>query len=244
MSDMELASSQSGPSWFRNLGSGWATVLLTGLAATGSQLVAMSAAGLDLAPGARGWSSGGVVALIGGLVLWKRAPSWGQFKRAIWWPAGIATVLSFVVVGMQNHYDVRVVDHAARPATKSLQPTGKYDVSRTRVRICEPGDDYLSCVNAHAANYNSVCVGRRLTWMGSLTCSSMSDFVDEIRDSYQRYGYELTTGGRGDWGWPYLRLKAERALASNHDRRPERAHMEQCSFDLGFLKIGTCNRES
>ena len=235
-------SQASGPWWFRRLGSGWSMVLLTGLAATLSQFAALAIAGLDLAA-VGPWSSGGVVALLGGLWIAKRAPGWDTFRRAIWVPVVLVSALSFLLVGLQNSYDVEIVDREARPATESLQPTGAYDVVETSQRICDPGDDYLSCVNAHIANYNSVCVGQPLTWLGDSTCASMSQFIDEVNAVFDTCGYGCTTGGDpGDeWGWPYLRLEAEMAMQSNNDAQPRVTHMEHCSFDLGVIQVGTCD---
>lgn len=231
-----------GPLWFRRLRAGWSTVLLTGLAATLSQLAALAMAGLELAE-ARPWVSGGLVALLGGLWVSKRAATWDSFKRAIWIPVVLASALSFLLVGLQNSYDVEIVDREARPATQSLQPTGNYDVVETSERICEPGDDYLSCVNAHVANYNSVCVGQPLTWLGDSRCASMSQFIDEAKAVYDTCEYGCTTGGDpGDeWGWTYLRLEAETAMQSNNDAQPRVTHTERCSFDLGVIQIGTCD---
>lgn len=239
--DHEIA----GPVWFRRLGSGWSTVVLTGLAVPLSQFAALAMAGLHSAPGAGAWSSGAWLgALLGGLWMWKRGPAWDGFKRAIWIPVVLVSALSFVLVGLQNSYDVEVVDREARAATYSMQPTGKYDVVETSSRICEPGDDYLSCVNAHVANYNSVCVGQSLTWRGDSTCDSMSQFIDEIKAVYDDdCGYGCTTSGQvGEWGWPFVRVEAETAMQSNHDAQPRLTHTEHCSFDLGVIQVGTCTR--
>lgn len=230
-----------GPGWFRGLGSGWSTVFLVGVVATASQLAAVSMAGIELVPGARTWSSGGLVALIGGLFMWKFAKSWHDFKKWIWLPLVVVSTLSFLVVGATNSYDVEIIDQEARAATQSMQPTGAFNVVRTTERICEPGDDYLYCLNAHVASYNSVCANQVLSILGSATCSSMSSFIEQIRSSYEGCGYGCTARGEmGNWGWPHLRLETETAMRSNNDAQLRRTHTEPCSFDLGIIQIGTC----
>lgn len=233
-------SASEGPGWFRTLGSGWSTVLLIGVVATASQFVAASMAGLEIAPGARSWSSGGVVAVIGGLLMWKLARSWRDFKRWIWLPLLAAAVLSFTVVGLVNSYDVEIVDQEARPATESVQLTGAFNVVEGKGRVCEPGEDYLYCVNAHVALYNSVCVDQNLSFSAGLQCNSLIKFVDDIKRAYEENGYEYTTGEVGKWGWPQLRLEAETALQSNNDAQPRLTHTERCHFDLGAIQVGTC----
>lgn len=231
----------AGPVWFRRMGSGWSTVLLTGLAATASQFAALAMAGLGSVPGAGAWSSGGLVALLGGLWMKRRVTAWNGFKRAIWIPLVLVSALSFVLIGLQNSYDVEVVDREARAATYSMQPTGKYDVVRTDNRICEPGEDFWSCVNAHVGSWNAVCDGQPLTWDGVSTSNSLTDWINEAWDTYESCGYDCETGGRrGEWGWPYLRLEAETARRSNNDAQPRLTHTEHCLFDLGVIKIGTC----
>lgn len=233
-------SAPEGPGWFRTLGSGWSTVLLLGVVATASQLVAASMAGLELTPGARSWSSGGVIAVISGLLMWKLAKSWRDFKRWIWLPLLTIAALSFTVVGLVNSYDVEIIDQEASPATESVQPTGAFHVVEGKDRVCEPGEDYLFCVNAHVALYNSVCVGQNLSFSAGLQCESLSKFVDDIKRSYEENGYEYTTGEAGKWGWPQLRLEAETALQSNNDAQPRLTHTERCHFDPGAVQVGTC----
>lgn len=231
-----------GPGWFRGLGSGWSTVFLVSVVATASHLTAVSMAGLELAPGARTWSSGGLVALIGGLLMWKFARSWHDFKKWVWLPLVVVVTLSFLVVGATNSYDVEIVDQEARAATQSLQPTGAFNVVITAERICGPGDDYLYCLNAHVASYNSACANQTLSLLGSATCSSMSKTIKQMRSSSEGCGYGwCTVGGEGgNWGWPHLRLEAETAMKSNNDAQPRRTHTEHCSFDLGIIQVGTC----
>lgn len=233
------------PAWFRGLGSGWATLLISGVVATVCQLVAVAMAGLKLSAGAPMWSSGGVVAIVCSLLMWRRAPRWEQFKQWIWLPISLLALLSFLVVGAMNSYQIEVVDREARPATQSMQSTGRFDVVSGTARICEPGEDYLYCVNAHVSMFNSVCVGQRLTLRGDATCSQLASFVEGIKDQYRNCGYGCTTTGtQGNWGWPYLRLEAEMALATNNDAQPRVTHREQCYFDLGIVRIGSCNREA
>lgn len=230
-----------GPGWFRGLGGGWSTVFLVGVVATASQLAAVSMAGLELAPGAQTWSSGGLVALIGGLLMWKFAKTWHDFKKWIWLPLVVVATLSFLVVGATNSYDVEIVDQEARAATHSLQPTGAFNVVETAERICEPGDDYLYCLNAHGTSYNSVCAHQTLSILGSATCSLMSKTIEQMRSSYEGCVYGCTVSGEGgNLGWPHLRLEAETAMKSNNDAQLRRTHTEHCSFDLGIIQIGTC----
>lgn len=230
-----------GPGWFRGLRSGWSTVFLVGAVATASQLAAVSMAGLELAPGTQTWSSGGLVALIGGLLMWKFAKTWHDFRKWIWLPLVVVATLSFLVVGATNNYDVEIVDQEARAATQSMQPTGAFHVFETAERICEPWDDYLYCLNAHVASYNSVCANQTLSIFGSATCSSMSRFIEQMRSSYEGCGYGCTVGGEvGKWGRSHLRLEAATAMKSNNDAQPRRTHTEHCSFDLGIIQIGTC----
>ena len=234
-----------GPGWFRALGSGWATLLFSGAVATMSQFGAAALAGLQPLVGASVWSSGGVVAIAGSLLMWRLVPRWSQFKRWVWLPLGLIALLSFVVVGAMNSYQIEVVDQEARPATQSIQPTGRFNVVEDSSRICEPGDDYLSCVNSHVALYNSVCVGQPLSQSGMTTCAGLNDFIDDIKLRYQSCGYGCTTSGsQGQWGWPYLHLQAETALRYNNDATPRLTHREQCYFDLGLVRIGACVREA
>lgn len=149
--------------------------------------------------------------------------------------------LSFLVVGALNSYDVEIVDQEARAASQSMQPTGVFNVVATENRICEPGDDYLSCINAHVANYNSVCADQPLSASASATCSSMLSFIDQIKENYNGCGYGCTTQGEmGNWGWAYLKLEAETAMKTNNDAQPRITHIERCSFDLRIVQIGTC----
>lgn len=115
-SDPHLA----GPSWFRYLGSGWSTLLLIGLTATASQLIALEMAGLELGSGAQAWSSGGLVAAVAALWMWRRVPTWDGFKRAIWVPVLLVSALSFLAIGLQNNYDVAILDREARSAPASV----------------------------------------------------------------------------------------------------------------------------
>lgn len=210
------------------------------MTATASQYAAMVMAGLQLAPGAQATSTGGVFALISAAIMGSKVKSWHRFNRLIWLPILFLVALSFVLVGLQNNYDVVIVDQPAEPASQSLRPTGKYHVTTTRERICEPGDNYLGCVNSHIAMFNSVCIDRKLTSNAYAECGRLKDFLDEIGDAYDRHGYEYTTGAKGDWGWPYLRLEPETEMRSNNDARPELTHREHCSFDLGVVTVGTC----
>lgn len=233
-----------GPSWFRHMGSGWSTFLLIALVSTASQLIALEMAGLQVAAGARAWSTGGLAAVLGSLLMWKLAKTWPQYKKWIWLPLLLVALLSFIVVGSTNNYPVEVVVQEARPATQSLQATGNYNVSRTDSRICEPDQDYLACINAHVAAYNSVCVSNPLTWTASGICSQMSDFIAQIKNNYQGCGYGCRTQGEyGTWGWPYLRLEPEVAMASDNNALPQVTRTEHCSFDLGIIQIGTCGRD-
>lgn len=207
------------PGWFQTLGSGWSTVLLTGLAATVAQYAAATLNGL-VVTGTRSWSTGGLVAVIGGLLMWKLAPSWDGFKRAIWVPILLVTAVSFLLVGPPNQSRATAVDERA-PAAQSTppperseapaarQPTGLYDVVRTTDYICDVGDDYLGCINAHVAVYNSVCTSQPLTSSGKSQCKAMLRFIDDIKARYEDCGYGCETSGRGPWGWPYLRLEPE-----------------------------------
>lgn len=172
--------------------------------------------------------------------MWKLAKNWISFKKWIWLPLSLVAILSFVVVGAANSYDVEIVDEEARPATQSVQPTGAFNVLDSDGRICEPGDDYLYCVNAHVSLYNSVCVGHSLSASASFKCNSLSAFVDQIKSEYEANGYDYTTGEQGKWGWPNLRLEAETAMQTNNDAQPRRTHLEHCYFDLGLIQIGTC----
>lgn len=173
--------------------------------------------------------------------MWKFARSWHVFKKWVWLPLVVVATLSFLVVGATNSYDVEIVDQEARAATQSLQSTGAFNAVRTAERICEPGDDYLYCLNAHVASYNSVCANQTLSRLGSWTCSAMSSFIEQMRSSYEGCGYGCTVSGEvGNWGWPHLRLEAETAMKSNNDAQPRRTHTEHCLFDLGIIQIGTC----
>lgn len=108
MSSLGLAAEQrsdpaaSGPLWFRKLGSGWSAVLVTGFAATLTQYAAAAMTGLELVPGSRAWSSGGLVALVGGLWIWKRFPTWEGFKRAIWAPVLLVSLFASLLIGQQG----------------------------------------------------------------------------------------------------------------------------------------------
>lgn len=230
-----------GPRWFQAMGSGWTTVILMGIVATASQLAAISLAGLELMPGGRVWSTGGVAAVVSGLLMWKLAKPWQLFKRWVWVPLLLVAVASFVVVGASNNYDVEIVDQEYRPATQSMQPTGAFNIAATTSQICEPGEDYLYCLNAHVGNFNAVCPGQRLSSSADSMCASLSDFIAGLRDRYEGCGYGCTTAGEvGNWGWPYLRLEPEFALKSNNDAQPRLTHTERCYFDLGVIQIGTC----
>jgi hypothetical protein len=90
-----------GPTWFRSLGSGWSTVLITGLAATLSQYSAAKMNGL-LIVGPRSWSTGGLVAVLAGLWMWRQVPSWEGFKRAVWIPVVLVSVMGFIAVDLQS----------------------------------------------------------------------------------------------------------------------------------------------
>ena len=234
--------SHPGPRWFRELGSGWSTVFLVGAVATVSQLVAASLAHTPLLADARTWSSGGIVALIAGPLIGKLAKPWEKFKKWIWLPLVTVSVLSFWVVGASNSYDVEVVTQEARAATMSLQPTGLFDVVTTDDRICEPGDDYLFCLNGHVSSYNAACANQPLSRFGSMTCVKMSDFIEQTRHTYEGCGYGcVATGEIGNWGWPHLMLEAETRMMSNNDALPRLTHRERCFFDLGVLQVGNCS---
>lgn len=218
-----------------------ATMLLVGLVATASQMIAMSLAGLTLAPGARETSTGGLVAVLSGIAMGVFTKNWQQFKKWIWLPLTVTALLCFALVGSFNSYQVKVVDQEAKPATSSIQPTGNYDVIRTQDRICEPGEDYFACISAHIASYNSSCANRSLSDSAAITCESLLSFIDDLEEQYANCGYNCRTQGEvGKWGWPYLQAKAETALQFDTLPEAEIYHWENCFFDLGIVQFGTC----
>lgn len=229
------------PSWFSRAGGAWITFLLCGLVATISQWIAISLAGFEIIPGAKVWSSGGVLAIICAFVMWGAVKSWSAFKRWIWLPLTITSLCSFAVVGLMNNYEVEILVREAQPATKSVQPNGLFELTETAERICQPGEDYLGCVNSHVAHFNSVCVDQPLTYTAASVCDSMSEFIEEIKAQYEGCGYGCETAGEyGTWGWPYLRLEPSMSLQFNNDAQPAVYHYEMCHFDLGIIQFGTC----
>lgn len=241
MSAEQVNPGDSGPRWFQRLGSGFSTLFIMALTATASQLIAISMAGSDVAPYSNGFSTGGLVSAISALLMWKFAPKWDTFKKAIWGPIILMILLSFLVVGLTNSYDVEIVDQEAKPATESRVYSGKYIVVESKTQICGPGEDYLACVNAHIGNYNSVCLERKSKLVDLFhKCRELRRFIRETSEEYETCGMGCETGGEGKWGWPYLRLKQQSYMASNNDALPRLTHKEHCFFDLGVLKIGTC----
>lgn len=147
----------------------------------------------------------------------------------------ILVVMSCLVPS--SEYNWTKVDHEETFHDETYV-TGSYDVHSTSNRICHENEDYLSCVNATVAMYNSVCANKSLTLSASLTCNEIDKFIDDVKQKYENCGYGCTTGS-SDWGWDYYSAIPETATRkiSNED---EVHHTAYCYSNVWGIKWGEC----
>lgn len=236
------ANQDAGPAWFQRMSPFVLTLIIVGAVVSAVQAIVLSIAGNTGFDEVPVWSTGGLLALVSAAWIGWKGRSWKAFKRYIRLPVILSIILPVLFIGLMNGYERVVIDQEARDPTPERVYTGRIDLYSSEEQICDPGDDFHSCMVAHAAMYNSLCRGLDLTSYAEETCEQLGDTVDNLIEQDAICGGECLTGGDpGDiWGWGYLEVSPETEIIRNNDGLPEISHQERCYFDLRVIQIGSC----
>ncbi len=153
---------------------------------------------------------------------------------------------ALAVAGLNNAYSYRVVLQEAVPATSQDGYGSAMNLTQSGGDLCGDGEDYGGCLNMHVSMYNSVCVGTALTTSAQATCSSLLDFIEDVRVQVEDCGTGCTTraNAEGRWGWAHLRPSVGRVSISNDNAVSEVSTEEHCLFVLGPIQLGSCPGQS
>ncbi|MDN4489246.1 hypothetical protein QQX13_00210 [Demequina sp. SYSU T00068] len=178
-------------------------------------------------------------------------PRTSRARKPLWVPVVTTATATAVILGLSgwalvdtglnNAYSFEVVDQQARSATTHTAYAGNYRLIGTGDYLCGDDEDFYGCLSQHVAMYNTVCVGMALDSTAQDRCEQLSDFIDDLNETYSTCGYGCRT--RTDdqrWGWDRQKLVANTVSASSDNAVAEITHLEHCYFELGSLTIGNC----
>ena len=137
MTDSSASHSSSKPDKWRFAG---ATLLVLGLTSTAAQFVARQAFAPDmpLAAGESGWSTGGLVALVGSIYMAIKCQTWKDFRRRIGVLIGITAALAVAAVYLMD----------SSSTSRPLEPANPTAIASTEVPVHE-----LDRPDCEAKNY-------------------------------------------------------------------------------------------
>lgn len=98
-----------------------ATMMVLGLTSTAAQFIAASTLGIAHLFSWAPMSTGGAVALIGGVFMWIKCPDWGYWRRWIWLWVGIVAIVAFIAMNFLARSSGLIASTAISPPTQSTE---------------------------------------------------------------------------------------------------------------------------